>query len=111
MTQIHEWAADNDSSSGLKCLDLQITSEGGLAGRAGAPGLNLLTKGSEKHFRGQLRKSLDEHIADIHGQSILPRRSNFWSMSIWKIGRTVIGTAVIMSTELPKHSQNPRWCT
>ena len=42
------------------------------------------------------------------GQSIMPRRSNFWSMSIWKIGQTGIGTAVIMSTELPKHSQNPR---
>ncbi len=33
---------------------------------AGARVLNLLTKGSEKHCRQQLRKDLDEHLADIY---------------------------------------------
>ena len=32
---------------------------------AGAQVLNLLTKGSEKHCRQQLRKDLDEHLKDI----------------------------------------------
>jgi len=33
---------------------------------AGGRVLNLLTKGSEKHCRGQLRKSLEQHLADIY---------------------------------------------
>ena len=34
--------------------------------KAGGRVMNLLTKGSEQHCQGQLKKTLQEHVADIH---------------------------------------------
>ncbi len=66
VTQIHEWAADNDCLERVEVLgftDHQRSVDWLVS--AGGRVLNLLTKGSEKHCREQLRKSLDEHIVDI----------------------------------------------
>ena len=66
VTQIHEWAADNGCLERVEVLGFtdHQRSVDWLVG-AGGRVLNLLTKGSEKHCTEQLRKSLDEHIADI----------------------------------------------
>ncbi|MEX2469316.1 MAG: alpha-isopropylmalate synthase regulatory domain-containing protein [Pseudohongiellaceae bacterium] len=64
--RITAWAADNGLQERIEVLGFVdykrsvdwITAAGGRV-------INLLTKGSEKHCREQLRKTLEQHVADI----------------------------------------------
>ena len=68
VTRINEWAALKGYLNQVEVLGFVdhkrsvdwIQSTGGKV-------LNLLTKGSEKHCREQLRRTLDEHVNDIRG--------------------------------------------
>jgi len=67
VTTINKWAAENGFLDRIEVLGFVdynrsvdwIVDTGGRV-------LNLLTKGSEKHCRTQLKKTLVEHIVDIH---------------------------------------------
>ena len=109
VTQIHEWAAENDCLERVEVLG--FTDHRRSVDWLAAASSTCLPR-EAKNTAGSSSGSLLTNTSPIlSGQSTMPRRSNFWSMSIWKIGRTVIGTAVIMSTESPKHLQTPTWCT
>lgn len=66
VSEINAWAQDNDFAEAVEVLGFVdhkrsvdwIHSTGGRV-------INLLTKGSEKHCRHQLRKTLGEHVDDI----------------------------------------------
>ncbi|MDX1959352.1 MAG: alpha-isopropylmalate synthase regulatory domain-containing protein [Leptospiraceae bacterium] len=63
---IIEWASKENLSDSIEILgfvDGNLTVDWML--EAGAKVLNLLTKGSEKHLRLQLKKTIQEHILDI----------------------------------------------
>ena len=66
VTRIYGWAADNDLLERVEVLGFtdHERSVDWLVG-AGGRTLNLLTKGSEKHCREQLRRTLDQHLEDI----------------------------------------------
>ena len=58
---------------------------------AGGQVINLLSKGSEKHCRYQLKKTLEEHLADIRNttygiQLTMRTKEGLKSICIWKTG-------------------------
>ena len=66
VARINQWARQHDMAERIEVLgfvdhtrsvDWIVQAEGRV--------INLLTKGSEKHCREQLRKSLDQHVAEI----------------------------------------------
>lgn len=65
---ICDWAARKNFLSRVEVLGFV---DGNISvdwiNRAGGRVLNLLTKGSEKHCKYQLKKTLEEHVADIRG--------------------------------------------
>jgi len=64
---ITEWAAENGF---LECIEVLGFIDHKLSvdwiKESGSTVMNLLTKGSENHCTNQLRKTLKEHLADIH---------------------------------------------
>ena len=63
---------------------------------AGCRVVNLLCKGSYKHVTEQLRKTLEQHFADI--RSVINQAiERGIAVNIWKIGRTVLKTLLNMS--------------
>ncbi|HUF75480.1 MAG TPA: alpha-isopropylmalate synthase regulatory domain-containing protein [Longimicrobiales bacterium] len=66
VSRIAEWAKSEGCLDRVEVLGFVDGSRSAeWLGRAGASVLNLLTKGSERHCRGQLGKSLEEHLSDI----------------------------------------------
>ncbi|MGK0298700.1 MAG: D-citramalate synthase [Gammaproteobacteria bacterium] len=66
VTTINEWAAENGFLERVEVLGFVDNNRSvDWVVETGGKTLNLLTKGSEKHCRMQLRKTLDEHIVDI----------------------------------------------
>ncbi|MDH3638124.1 MAG: 2-isopropylmalate synthase [Gammaproteobacteria bacterium] len=67
VSSINEWAADQDLLDRVEVLGfVDGTRSVDWIRDTGGKTLNLLTKGSEKHCREQLQKSLPEHLEDIH---------------------------------------------
>ncbi len=66
VTRIHNWAKDHGFLDRVEVLGFtdHHRSVDWVVG-AGGRVMNLLTKGSEKHCREQLRKSLSQHLTDI----------------------------------------------
>src|SRR3990172_8117939 len=67
VSTMNEWAAERDLLDRIEVLgfvdhNLSVDWIVETGGRT----LNLLTKGSEKHCRTQLKKTLGQHVADIH---------------------------------------------
>ncbi len=68
VSSINEWAADQGLLDRVEVLGfVDGTRSVDWIRDAGGKTLNLLTKGSEKHCRQQLNKSLKEHLNDIYG--------------------------------------------
>jgi D-citramalate synthase len=66
VTRIAEWASANGHLDRVEVLGfVDEKKSADWIHAAGGRVLNLLTKGSEKHCRTQLRKTLDEHLADV----------------------------------------------
>jgi len=66
VTRINKWAAEEEFSTQLEVLGfVDHTLSVDWIVETGGKVINLLTKGSEKHCRTQLRKSLDQHTTDI----------------------------------------------
>jgi len=67
VTTINEWAAERDLLDRIEVLGFVDNNHSvDWIVETGGKILNLLTKGSEKHCRMQLKKTLDQHVADIH---------------------------------------------
>ncbi len=66
VTKINQWAAGEGMLDSVEVLGFvdRTRSVDWITGTGGKV-LNLLAKGSEKHCREQLRRSLDQHLADI----------------------------------------------
>ncbi len=66
VTNICRWASQNDK---LDCVEVLGFVDGKVSidwiNECGCKNINLLCKGSERHCRYQLNKTLDEHVADI----------------------------------------------
>ena len=63
---LNEWAATKGFSDRIEILGfVDFNQSVDWIVNAGGKTINLLTKGSEKHCRMQLGKTLDEHVADI----------------------------------------------
>ena len=66
VTQIHGWATEHGFLEQVEVLGFVDGSRSvDWLVESGGRVLNLLTKASEKHCRIQLRKTLEEHVADI----------------------------------------------
>ncbi|HET9947630.1 MAG TPA: alpha-isopropylmalate synthase regulatory domain-containing protein [Longimicrobiales bacterium] len=66
VARISEWAAAEGYADRVEVLGfVDGERSADWIASAGARVMNLLTKGSERHCRMQLRKSLEEHLADI----------------------------------------------
>ncbi len=67
VTSVNQWAADKGFASRVEILGFvdHKRSVDWICDTEGHT-VNLLTKGSELHCQRQLRKSLDEHLVDIH---------------------------------------------
>ncbi|MBM4183167.1 MAG: 2-isopropylmalate synthase [Gemmatimonadetes bacterium] len=66
VTRIADWAATEGHLDRVEVLGfVDERKSADWIESAGARVLNLLTKGSERHCRTQLRKTLDQHLADI----------------------------------------------
>jgi D-citramalate synthase len=66
VTRIAEWSTSEGYLNRVEVLGFVDSSRSAeWLVRAGARVLNLLTKGSERHCRGQLGKNLEEHLSDI----------------------------------------------
>ncbi len=67
--RIMEWALRTGGETMLRRVEVLGFVDGGVSlkwiAECGGRVVNLLTKGSEKHCRYQLRKTLDEHVEDI----------------------------------------------
>jgi len=66
VTTINQWAAEKgflDRVEVLSFVDYNLSVDWVVA--TGGRTINLLTKGSEKHCRMQLGKTLDQHVADV----------------------------------------------
>lgn len=72
VARIMEWAAKKDYLDRIEVLGFV---DGGTSlqwiAECGGRVINLLTKGSEKHCKYQLRKTLEEHVADIRRDVLL----------------------------------------
>lgn len=67
VTTINEWAAERGLLDRVEVLGFVDNNRSvDWIVQTGGSTLNLLTKGSEKHCKMQLKKSLQEHVADIH---------------------------------------------
>ena len=67
VSTINEWAAEHGFLDRVEVLGFVDNNRSvDWVVETGGKTLNLLTKGSEKHCRMQLRKTLDEHIVNIH---------------------------------------------
>lgn len=67
VSTINEWAAERDLLDRIEVLGfVDNNSSVDWIVETGGKTLNLLTKGSEKHCWTQLKKSLDQHVVDIH---------------------------------------------
>jgi (R)-citramalate synthase len=66
VANIIDWAADQGSPGGWRC-SASSTGARAWTGSARPAGqvINLLAKGSEKHCRRQLGKTLEEHLSDV----------------------------------------------
>ena len=98
---ICDWAARHDLLSRVEVLGFV---DGGVSAdwihQAGGRVINLLTKGSEKHCRYQLKKTLEEHAGDILQVVEYAIRWGWKSMSIWKTGVTASRIRLNMSLDL-----------
>ena len=66
VTRINDWANEEDYQGKIEVLGfVDHTKSVDWIVETGGSVINLLTKGSEKHCREQLRKTLDQHAADI----------------------------------------------
>ncbi len=66
VSTINAWAADHDLLERIEVLGFVDNNRSvDWINETGGKVINLLTKGSEKHCRTQLKKTLDEHVADI----------------------------------------------
>ena len=66
VSQITAWAAKHDLADRIEVLGfVDYKRSVDWVKSAGCQVLNLLTKGSEKHCREQLGKTLEQHVADI----------------------------------------------
>ena len=67
VSTINEWAAERNMLDRVEVLGFVDNNRSvDWIVEAGGKVLNLLTKGSEKHCRTQLNKTLDEHVSDIY---------------------------------------------
>lgn len=67
VASINEWAADQGLDDRVEVLGFVDGARSvDWIRETGGKVLNLLTKGSEKHCRQQLQKTLEEHLDDIH---------------------------------------------
>ncbi len=67
--------------------------------QTGGQVINLLTKGSEKHCREQLGKTLDQHVTEYFAdRGLCAGTRACWSTPIWRTGRTATATAAITCT-------------
>ena len=67
VTTINKWAAEHGFLERVEVLGfVDFTRSVDWIMETGGRTLNLLTKGSEKHCRMQLNKTLSQHMADIH---------------------------------------------
>ena len=77
VTQIHGWASEHGFLEQVEVLGFVDGSRSvDWLVESGGRVLNLLTKASEKHCRIQLRKTLEEHVADIDSTVAYARDKN-----------------------------------
>lgn len=98
---ICDWAARHDLLSRVEVLGFV---DGGVSAdwihQAGGRVINLLTKGSEKHCRYQLKRHLKSMPVTFCRLWNMPIRWGWKSMSIWKTGVTASRIRLNMSLDL-----------